>query len=116
MSLENEEFSALAFLNKARELSNQANQAGKKGVDFLLGKYDAQEDEKLIKHSFILAFFWLLQAKNYMTNLDSLFEIAIRETIKLGGDTDTNASVVAGLIGSIVGINRIPPNMVSKLM
>ena len=34
----------------------------------------------------------------------------------MGGDTDTNASVVAGLIGSIVGVNRIPKNMVTKLM
>ena len=82
----------------------------------MYGKYDVQEDEKLIKHSFILAFFWLLQAKNYVSNLDSLFETAICETIKMGGDTDTNASVVAGLIGSIVGVNRIPKNMVTKLM
>ena len=116
LSLENEEFSALAFLNTARDLSTQADQAGTKGVDFLYGKYDVQEDEILIKHSFILAFFWLLQAKNYVSNLDSLFVTAICETIKMGGDTDTNASVVAGLIGSIVGVNRIPKNMVTKLM
>lgn len=33
---------------------------------------------------------------------------ALIDTIKLGGDTDTNACIVGGLIGAISGINAIP--------
>lgn len=38
------------------------------------------------------------------------FSEAIISTIKLGGDTDTNACIVGALCGSIVGIDEIPEN------
>jgi ADP-ribosylglycohydrolase len=33
----------------------------------------------------------------------------------LGGDTDTNGAIVGGLIGALVGIHRIPENMIDKI-
>jgi len=35
--------------------------------------------------------------------------VALTETLSGGGDTDTNACIVGGLIGAAVGVNGIPP-------
>lgn len=56
-----------------------------------------------IKIAFTHAFRHLLLGSNY--------ENAIIETLSGGGDTDTNACIVGGLIGAAVGIDGIPQNM-----
>lgn len=43
--------------------------------------------------------------------LGSSYEEAIGETLAGGGDTDTNACIVGGLIGALHGIGGIPPHM-----
>ena len=43
--------------------------------------------------------------------LGSDYETAIAETLLGGGDTDTNACIVGGLIGAAVGVDGIPENM-----
>ena len=43
--------------------------------------------------------------------LGSNYESAIAETLKGGGDTDTNACIVGGLIGAAVGVGKIPQKM-----
>ena len=32
----------------------------------------------------------------------------MRQVIKEGGDTDTNAAIVGGMIGALIGFNAIP--------
>ena len=39
----------------------------------------------------------------------------MREVISLGGDTDTNACIVGGLLGAIVGESNIPEEMKKKV-
>ena len=67
-------------------------------------------------HAFILSFYYLLRYdKKNVT--DSVFYFnAIRETIRLGGDTDTNACIVGGMIGALVGYHEIPELMINKLI
>ena len=36
--------------------------------------------------------------------------------IQLGGDTDTNACILGGLLGSIVGFSELPKEYVQKMM
>lgn len=43
--------------------------------------------------------------------LDSDYEEAISETLLGGGDTDTNACIVGGLIGAACGVTAIPESM-----
>ena len=43
--------------------------------------------------------------------LGSDYESAMIETLSGGGDTDTNACIVGGLIGAAVGVDNIPENM-----
>lgn len=39
----------------------------------------------------------------YLKEENISYNHAIRETIALGGDTDTNAAIVGGMIGALVG-------------
>ncbi len=47
--------------------------------------------------------------------LRSSYTDAIRETLAGGGDTDTNACIVGGMIGALQGIDSIPRDMQEKL-
>jgi len=34
----------------------------------------------------------------------------------MGGDTDTNAAIVGGMIGAIVGFKNLPAHYINKMM
>ena len=72
---------------------------------------DVREEDELIKHAMILSFYFLLRLDNGCT-----YEMALRETIQLGGDTDTNATIVGGIVGAAVGFDNIPLAMRSKVL
>ncbi|KAJ3004000.1 UNVERIFIED_CONTAM: hypothetical protein HDU68_005391 [Siphonaria sp. JEL0065] len=61
-----------------------------------------------VKHAFMLAFYFL---KNQVS-----FELSIQRTLVLGGDTDTNAAIVGGLMGAFWGIAGIPSFMTDPVM
>ena len=73
--------------------------------------YDAADDVNVpyypqigfVKIAFTHAFRHLLLGSDYKD--------ALTETLLGGGDTDTNACIVGGLIGAAVGIDGIPENM-----
>lgn len=58
-----------------------------------------------------IAFFWGFKylKKNFPYN-DAMSDILLR-----GGDTDTNAAIVGGLLGAAQGINAIPYDWVLKV-
>lgn len=56
-----------------------------------------------VKHGFQLAFYHLQKNSSY--------EEAILETLTKGGDTDTNAAIVGGMIGALRGADAIPGYM-----
>jgi ADP-ribosyl-[dinitrogen reductase] hydrolase len=60
--------------------------------------------------------FQLAVRKGYFAQHGQMrFDEAVISTVKLGGDTDTNACIVGGLVGSIVGINSIPNQWVQNI-
>jgi ADP-ribosylglycohydrolase len=61
-----------------------------------------------VKIAFTLAFKHLAKASTYQT--------AITETLLGGGDTDTNACIVGGLIGALHGVSTIPTVMTRALL
>ena len=67
-----------------------------------------------IKWSFVLAFYFLLRSDSI--GKEKVFRYALRLTIQLGGDTDTNACIVSGLMGALVGLSNIPPEMISRVL
>src|SRR5262249_54394296 len=61
-----------------------------------------------IKIAFTHAFRHLLLGSNYVE--------AMRETLAGGGDTDTNACIVGGLIGAACGASAIPDDMKNAVL
>jgi ADP-ribosylglycohydrolase len=56
-----------------------------------------------VKHAFTLAFYFLRRNISYKES--------IIQTLMLGGDTDTNAAIVGGMIGARYGSKQIPDSM-----
>ena len=56
-----------------------------------------------VKHAFTLAFHFLIKGETY--------ENAIFQTLLRGGDTDTNACIVGGMMGALYGFHGIPEEM-----
>ena len=51
-----------------------------------------------------------------MENANNIYYTSIRQIIKEGGDTDTNACIVGGMLGALVGLSKIPQNMVKNVV
>lgn len=69
----------------------------------------------------MLSYYFLLKYQRHVDlnepNIyDNMYTESIRKTIQLGGDTDTNACIVGGMIGALVGIRNIPQEMVKKVL
>ena len=60
-----------------------------------------------------MAFYMLLRYGKYDENS---FGKAIKETISLGGKTGSNACVVGGMIGALVGKGKSPLGMREKIL
>ena len=61
-----------------------------------------------VKWGFTLAFYHL--------RLETAYTQAMRHTLSLKGDCDTNACIVGGLLGAYWGVSRLPKEMVKKLL
>ncbi len=66
------------------------------------------EQQGYLKHAFILAFTLLVNKIPYKE--------AICLTIMCGGDTDTNACIVGGLLGAYWGYDNLPKEQVMKML
>jgi ADP-ribosylglycohydrolase len=77
---------------------------------------DAQEGELppahpmagFVRYGFTYAFYYLYRA--------TPFQKAILETLVRGGDTDTNACIVGGLLGALHGMDKIPKSALDKVL
>jgi len=69
-----------------------------------LSNYDAVRHEGHVKHAFIMVLYFLINITNFT------YETAIKEVLKCGGDTDTNAKIVGNLFGAYYG-NCVPEYM-----
>ena len=81
-----------------------AQEAASTGADLS----NAQYQIGFVRHAFTFAFYHLCKGSGY--------EAAMRETLLAGGDTDTNAAIVGGLIGSAVGAEAIPAHMAQAVL
>lgn len=61
-----------------------------------------------LQRAYVLSFYFLLQsAKHKNTSGKGYYHDCIRTTVREGGDTDTNAAIVGGMIGALVGLNKL---------
>jgi len=47
---------------------------------------------------------------------NNTYEICISDTLRLAGDTDTNAAIVGGMIGAVIGRDKLPTDYVHKVL
>ena len=47
---------------------------------------------------------------------DGVYEREIDKVLKMGGDTDTNAAIVGGMLGAVVGFRKLPRELLGKVM
>ena len=66
------------------------------------------------KNAFVLSFYLLGYHKNYEG--DDFFRFALKKAISVGGDTDTNACIVGGIVGALLGFKKIPAYMIGKVL
>lgn len=59
-----------------------------------------------------IAFAWSLY---FLLNFQG-YDKCMREVLILGGDTDTNAAIVGGMVGALCGVGSIDRKMVEKLL
>ncbi len=57
---------------------------------------DCKKNAGWARHAFVMAFYCMFQNMDYLE--------ALQFTLQKGGDTDTNACIVGGLIGAWTGI------------
>ena len=69
---------------------------------------NANKQSGWAKIAFAYAFYYLKEKMEYRT--------AIEEMITKGGDTDTNAAIVGGLIGAAEGYSNIPKEISDKML
>ena len=73
-----------------------------------------------LKNCFVLSFYCLRYYQIYTEDRNNyeidFFSLAYKMAISVGGDTDTNACVVCGLIGALVGFHEIPREMMGKVL
>lgn len=73
---------------------------------------DCSKNIGWIKHGFMWAMHLLYCGNQYKDALSNLFcSYRLEIILEQGGDTDTNACIVGGIIGAAVGYNMIPLNM-----
>lgn len=60
-------------------------------------------------HGIVLSFYFLLILDE---NDPDCYKKAVRRSIQCGGDTDTNAAIVGGIIGAMVGFKALPQDMI----
>ena len=73
-----------------------------------LGNFKVYPQAAFVRWGFTLAFYFLRNEIDYKT--------AIEQTLLLGGDTDTNAAIVGGMVGARVGKTGLPRNLVDKML
>lgn len=76
-------------------------------------QYNIVDKQGFIKHAFVLSFYYLLRSAEQG---QQDYYKTIKEIVSLGGDTDTNACIVGGMLGALVGFKQLDQNMVKKLI
>ncbi len=73
-----------------------------------LDKINCRDNIGFVKHGFSLVIYFLYH--------QIPFEEAIHQTLKKGGDTDTNAKIVGSLLGALYGLQKIPKYMIQPVL
>jgi len=101
-----------ASFDAARRAGNAALYTASSATPFAHFSANLQDLLALHLEGFGAAVFFLAQAARYNVT----FHQAIEHCLRVGGDTDTNAAIVGGVVGAYYGIGEIHPMWVNKVL
>ena len=64
-----------------------------------------------MKWGFVLSYYYLLRSE--VEEQD--YKNTMKEVISMGGDTDTNACIVGGMLGALLGFKKLDEDMVKSV-
>lgn len=99
-----------SWLELAKEMNDKFETTGNEPLVKMLP--EALEAQGWLKVCTALSFYWLLRSKKIQGDT---FDYVMRETIRCGGDTDTNACIVGGMIGAVIGYKKINGTHIGKV-
>lgn len=99
-----------SWLQLAKDMADSWHHYSRTDV-MILRDLKARKSEFWVRHPFVLAFFFMLRVGRGISYVQ-----AIEETIRQGGKATTNAAIVGGLIGAVVGQDQIPEEMRFKVL
>jgi hypothetical protein len=80
----------------------------------------ATKNQGFFKIAYVYSFYFLRHVIHSCRTEEELspevYKDVMKRTISEGGDTDTNACIVGGLIGSIVGYKQLPKEYLDKML
>ena len=84
--------------------------------DLLLFKmrYNVIKQMGFIKHAIVLAYYFLLLHAKMGDRLK--YHDVIKEVVSLAGDADTNACIVGGMMGALLGFKGLDDHMVKVVL
>ena len=67
-----------------------------------------------VKHAFVLSIYCLLRADS--KPIKEVYNWAMKQTVMLAGDSDTNCAIVGGVIGAYAGVDNIDKSKLRKVL
>jgi len=82
-------------------------------LDMFEPHINVREKEGWLRHAIILTYYFLMK---YQAAIDAgdetikerIYKDALYKIVREAGDTDTNACIVCGVLGALVGLKNIP--------
>ena len=100
-----------AIVNELIEIAQSlADSQAQSGAKFFNNTaYDTRQGAGFVKHGFILSHYFLMirsleGSLHAQMALEDFFNYTMEQTVRIGGDTDTNACIVGGVIGAYVQV------------
>ena len=70
-----------------------------------------------VRHAIVLSIYFLLRsADKDSSDLEEFYNWAMKQTVLLAGDSDTNCAIVGGVVGAYVGVRAIDRAKLKKVL
>ena len=98
------------YKDLTEEIEESGNEEIKEWLDDSKSELPPKVSLKMgwVKHAFVFCLRYLRLAQTE-PELDAEYYVKwIKEVLKAGGDTDTNACIVGGMLGAMIGFEKLP--------
>ena len=95
-------------------MKDESRKLTQEGDYFELEDFNVQEEIGYAQHGFILALYCLMRSPDKY-NVE-IYDWAMYQVSKLGGDSDTNCAIVGGVVGAYASVENIDRGKINKVL